>query len=106
MSPEGKKFALKQLREQRQESIAAARERMKRQKKEVTALKKALGQGPATVPALAGAADLEPARVLYLLTALLRFGEATEAGMEGRYPLYRLAPSEEGQKEAPPEAGS
>jgi hypothetical protein len=111
----GKGFSLKALREERKDTIAAARERMKGQKKEVAALKKVLGGGPATVPEMAGAAGLEPGRALYLLTALLRYGEAREAGMDGRHPRYELVPAESGEneasagsgeKEAPPEEGA
>ena len=58
------------------------------------AIKKALKDGPMTVPQVAEATGLAPADVLWSLTAMRKYGQATEAGTDGDYPTYALPEKE------------
>ena len=58
------------------------------------AIKKALKEGPKTVPELAQETDLRPADVLWSLTAMCKYGQAVEDGVDGDYPRYALPEKE------------
>lgn len=57
-------------------------------------VKKALKDGPMTVPELAEATGHEPADVLWTLTAMRKYGQAVEDGVDGDYPRYALPEKE------------
>jgi hypothetical protein len=54
------------------------------------AIRKALLAGPMTVPQLAEATGSDPADVLWSLTAMRKYGQALEDGVDGDYPRYAL----------------
>lgn len=87
----GAKDDLKNLRETRKYQIAAATERMKRQRQAVQAIEAALAQGGMTVPELARATRQPASQVLYYLATLKKYGKVVEGEAEGSYFKYRLA---------------
>jgi len=62
--------------------------------KRKAAIKKALKDGPMTVPELAQATELDPADVLWTITAMRKYGFAVEDGVDGDYPKYALPEKE------------
>lgn len=62
--------------------------------KRKSAVKKALKDGPKTVPELAEATGFAPRDVLWTLTAMRKYGQATEDGVDGDYPRYALPDKE------------
>ena len=68
--------------------------RVKDQSKRKAAIRKALKDGPMTVPALAEATGFAAADVLWSVTAMRKYGLAIEEGVEGDYPRYALPEKE------------
>jgi hypothetical protein len=62
--------------------------------KRKAAVKKALKDGPRTVPEVAEATGFEPKDVLWTLTAMRKYGQAVEEGVDGDYPRYTLPEKE------------
>ena len=62
--------------------------------KRKAAVKKTLKDGPMTVPQLAMATGLEARDVLWTLTAMRKYGQAEEDGVDGDYPRYALPEKE------------
>lgn len=62
--------------------------------KRKAAVKKALKDGPLTVPEVAEATGFEPRDVLWTLTAMRKYGQAVEEGTAGDYPRYALPEKE------------
>ena len=62
--------------------------------KRKAAVKKALKEGPLTVPQVAETTGLEPRDVLWTLTAMRKYGQAVEDGVDGDYPRYALPEKE------------
>ena len=91
---ERKEF-LKRLRKERSSQVERARELQKEKKAVRRKVKCALGAGPATVPAVALAAEIETDIALWHITAMKKYGLAVEDGMDGDWPLYRLPESKE-----------
>ena len=58
------------------------------------AIKRALADGPLTVPAVAAATGLTPRQVLWTLTAMRKYGTAAEDSTAGSYVRYALSPKE------------
>jgi predicted transcriptional regulator len=73
-----------------EELLAQVKARNKRK----SAIKKALKDGSMTVPQLAQATGLDAADVLWSLTAMRKYGLATEDGVDGDYPKYGLPEKE------------
>ena len=84
------KEALKELRAQRKELIALAKENNKRMRAEAKPIKEALSSGPATIPQLAEKTGQSTDRVLWHVMALKKFGQVSEASQQGDYFLYAL----------------
>jgi predicted Rossmann fold nucleotide-binding protein DprA/Smf involved in DNA uptake len=85
------KEALKALRAERQEWIAAASARVREDSKALKAVRARLGEGPATVPEVAQAAGLPVDRTLWFIATLRKFGEVVEGEKDGAYYRYALA---------------
>ena len=62
--------------------------------KRKAAVRKALKDGPMTVPQVAEATGFDPKDVLWTLTAMRKYGQAVEAGTDGDYPTYALPEKE------------
>lgn len=84
------KSALAALRESRGGVSAEMRTWLKDQQDVRKKLRASLAAGARTVPELAGACSLDPARVLWHLMAMRRYGEVADAGERDRYVLYAL----------------
>ena len=69
-------------------------EYVKATNKRKAAVKKALKEGPMTVPELSEATGFEPRDVLWTLTAMRKYGQAVEDGVDGDYPRYALPEKE------------
>lgn len=81
---------LKKLREQRQASVRAATEKMKRQEKRVRAVKSQLGKGAQTVPEIAAAIGAGTAETLWYVATLRKYGQIVEGEKSGAYFTYAL----------------
>lgn len=62
----------------------------KEQRTVLKAIREALKNGPRTVPALAAETHLPGHQVLWYLMGMKRYGQVTEAGMEGDYFRYQI----------------
>jgi hypothetical protein len=62
--------------------------------KRKAAVRKALKQGPLTVPQVAEATGFDSRDVLWTLTAMRKYGQAVEDGVDGDYPRYALPEKE------------
>ena len=62
--------------------------------KRKAAVKKALKDGPKTVPEVSEATGFDPKDVLWTLTAMRKYGQAEEDGVDGDYPRYSLPEKE------------
>lgn len=82
---------LKQLREQRKDSIERARKMIKAQNKRISAIKSQLKDEPRTVPEIAAALGMETADVLITVSALRKYGQVLEDAKDGDYFRYRMA---------------
>jgi hypothetical protein len=89
--PEDRKAALKQLREARRDTIAAATRRVKEQKKAIKAIKARLSQGGLTVPEIAAATGLPTSEVMWYVASLKKYGGILEGPKDGSYFRYQLA---------------
>ena len=69
-------------------------EHVKATNKRKAAIRKALKGGPLTVPQVAEATGLESRHVLWSLTAMRKYGQAVEDGVDGDYPRYALPEKE------------
>jgi hypothetical protein len=54
------------------------------------AIKRALSEGPRTVPELAEVTGLPSRTVLWVVTAMRKYGAAAEDSVDGSYPRYAL----------------
>lgn len=79
---------LKALRDRLGGVPEAKRNWARQQSEELKAVRKALKEGPKTIPAVAAATGLRSDRVTWYVMALKRYGEAAEAGLEGHYFRY------------------
>lgn len=82
---------LKNVREEREETVQLTREHLKAQQAIRKQLKEALEQGPLTVPELAEATELPSEQVLWHITAMKKYDLVVESGFDGEYYQYGLA---------------
>lgn len=82
---------LRRLREEHQATVERTRATLKEQQAFRRELRKAMEGGPKTVPQIADAARLPPDQVLWHVTALKKYDEVVETGMDGEYYQYQLA---------------
>ncbi|MBU8910411.1 MAG: hypothetical protein KOO65_04000 [Desulfobacterales bacterium] len=84
------KAAMKELRVQRKNMIAAASLTMKTQKKEIKAIKEFLKGQAATIPEIAAAIDMPKDKTLWYMATLKKYGQIIEAQKEGAFFKYSL----------------
>lgn len=82
---------LKNLRETYQESVDETQALLREQKAVRKRLRQAMAGGPKTVPQIAEGCDLPSDQVLWHVTAMKKYDEVVETGMDGEYYLYQLA---------------
>ena len=85
------KEQMKKLREDRKPIIKAAAARMKRQRKEIKAIREELNEKGGTVPEIASATGIPSAEVMWYLATLKRYGRIVEGEKDGSYFRYELA---------------
>ncbi len=88
------KDILARLRGERQAQVAAARERIREQGRVLRLIRRHLEKGPDTVPGIARATGLSPREALWFLTAMRKYGLASEGDKQGGYFQYALSSSE------------
>jgi len=94
------KEAMKKLRAARKQTIKGAAARMKKQRKEIKAIREQLEDKAGTVVEIAEATGIESSQVLWYLAALKNYGQILEGEKEGSYFRYQLnvgAPEEPGE---------
>ena len=87
---DGRKEALKELRESRKESVEASRAQMTKHKKNIREIKRAMERAEKTVPEIAQEASMPASDVMWYIAALKKYGEVAEAEKAGAYFKYRL----------------
>ena len=85
-----KKAALKQLRQQREQTVKKATAAMKAQRKTTKAIHNVLSKGPATVPEIAEQAGIPTDRVLWFLATMKKYGRIVEDSKDGGYYRYAM----------------
>ena len=88
---EQKRQLLKRLREQHKASVQRTTRLIREQNTIRKAIRKAMKDGPRTVPELAGATELPAPEVLWHITAMRKRGQVVETGMSGAYFQYQLS---------------
>jgi predicted ArsR family transcriptional regulator len=84
---------LASLRDQHRDQVSKSQALLKEQQAVRRSLQRALQAGPQTVPQLAEATGLPAHQVLWHVTALKKYGQVEEVGMDEdeTYFLYRLS---------------
>ena len=80
---------LKELRTKHQETVDRTQALLKEQGKVERGILKLIKEESMTVPTIASQIDLPTHRVLWFLTALKKYDQIREDGMDGEYVLYR-----------------
>ena len=80
---------LKDLRQQHQATVDSTQALLKEQSKIERAILTLIQNESLTVPAIAEELDLPSHRVLWYLTALKKYDQVSEDGMDGEYVLYK-----------------
>jgi predicted transcriptional regulator len=84
---------LASLREQHRDSVSKSQALLKEQQAVRRSLQRALQAGPQTIPQLAEATGFPAHQVLWYVTALKKYGQVEEVGIDEDevYYLYRLS---------------
>ncbi len=80
---------LKELRARHQDSVDRTQALLKEQGKIEREILKMINDQALTVPSIATRLELPPHRVLWFLTALRKYDQVREDGMDGEYVLYK-----------------
>ena len=97
---EEKKAAMKKLRMERKELIAAASSTMKIQKKDIKTIKEFLEHRAATIPDIAEGINMPTDKTLWYMATLKKYGQIIEAQKEGAFFTYSLNEPEKTQEKA------
>jgi len=97
---ENKKAAMKKLRAERKNLIAAASLKMKTQRKNINAIKKFLKDQAATIPDIAEAIDMPKDKTLWYIATMKKYGQIVEAQKEGSFFKYSLNEPEKTHEKA------
>ncbi len=84
------KEALKALREERKEWIAAASAASRESRKALKAVRERLAQSSASIPEIAASTGLPPDKALWLVATMKKFGEIAEQELDDGYYRYAL----------------
>ncbi len=80
---------LKELREKHQSTVDQTQALLKENGKVERDILKLITEESKTVPVIASTLDLPTHRILWFLTALKKYGQISEDGMDGEYVLYK-----------------
>jgi predicted transcriptional regulator len=89
--PRSKMLALKERRGPVPEELFEA---VRQNNAARAAIKRALSEGPRTVPELAEATGLPSRTILWVVTAMRKYGAILEDSVDGSYPRYALTTKE------------
>ncbi|HEY44790.1 MAG TPA: winged helix-turn-helix domain-containing protein [Anaerolineae bacterium] len=81
---------LKRLREEHKETVARSQALLKEQQAKRKAIRKALEEGPRTVPEVADLTGFASHDVMWYVMAMKKFGLIEELEMDGEYYRYQL----------------
>ncbi len=87
------KEAMKRLRAARKQTVKAAAARMKKQRKEIKAIREQLEDKAGTVPEIAAATGIPSSEIMWYLAALKNYGQISEGEKDGSYFRYQWAGS-------------
>ncbi|MCK5164262.1 MAG: hypothetical protein KAJ25_14830 [Desulfobacula sp.] len=93
-----KKAAMKELRAQRKDMVAAASSKMKIQKKDIKAIKEFLKDNKATIPDIAEGINMPKDETLWYIATMKKYGQIVEAEKEGAFFKYSLNEPEKTQE--------
>jgi len=82
--------AMKRLRQERKEEVAAVQARFKEQRDVRRKITQALEGDPKTVPEVAAASGVPAPEVLWHITAMKKYDLVAEVGMSAEYYTYQL----------------
>ena len=84
---------LAELRKEKRDEVAHAQALLKEQKAVRKSLKRVLQGEPRSIPDIAATTEIHPQEVLWHITAMKKYGEVIEDGMDEdfEYYLYRMA---------------
>lgn len=85
-----KREILKQLRLKRAKVIDQVRDLVKKQRRTIEAIEKALEDGPKTVPEISELTAIPGHEVLWWIASLKKYGVVAEGEKQGSYFTYRL----------------
>ena len=85
----GRAQSLKELRAKHQITVDRTQALLKSQGKIEREILKLIKEESMTVPTIASQIDLPTHRILWFLTALKKYDQVQEDGMDGEYVLYR-----------------
>jgi predicted transcriptional regulator len=97
---DAKKAAMKELRVLRKNLIASASSTMKKQKKDMAAIKAFLKEEAATIPIIAAAIDMPTDKTLWYMATMKKYGQIIEGQKEGAFFKYSLNKPEKTQEKA------
>jgi len=97
---DAKKAAMKKLRVQRKSIITQASATMKKQKKEMTAIKDFLKVQAATIPDIAAGIDMPTDKTLWYMATMKKYGQIVEGQKQGAFFLYSLNEPQKTQEKA------
>ncbi len=89
------KDAMKLFRERRGGINREQQQANRDNRKASTTIRDQLEKGPVTVLELAAATSLAPSLVLWHIASMKKYGNVREAGTDGDYVKYELAPEED-----------
>lgn len=81
---------LKRLREERKETVARVQALLKEQQAKRKTIRKAMEEGPKTVPEVADLTGFASHDVMWYMMAMKKFGLIEELEMDGEYYRYQL----------------
>lgn len=80
---------LKELRGKHQDTVEKTQALLKEQGKVEREILNLIKEEPLTVPAIAAQLEIPSHRILWFLTALKKYDQVSEDGMDGEYVLYK-----------------
>jgi predicted transcriptional regulator len=86
-----KKVDLKQLRQERSETVKMTQQLLKEQQSVRKRIQAEISDQARSVPDVAQVIGLPAAQVLWHLMAMKKYGLIQESGMDGQYYLYEIA---------------
>ena len=84
------KEALKKLRQERQASVAGAKQRIKAHNQMIKKIKEQIKDEGRTIPEIAKAISVPASQVLVFVSTLKKYGQVVEGAKDGDYLKYQV----------------